>query len=74
MNYMPLKYSVTTVSKEDADHHCRLLVEVSDNNSVSMSGCWPITGANAELNLAIKNPTLFATQAIQQDLKQAAQP
>lgn len=68
MQYMPMKYNVITVSNKEADHHCRLLVDIAKNNHVTLSGCWPLKGADPELDIAIKNPALFAAQFIQKEL------
>ena len=66
--YMTWNNQVMTVSEKQAAHHCQLILEVSDKNQVHLSGCWPIHGAVLELNLAIKNPTLFAQKIIQENL------
>ncbi len=70
MAYMPLTYRIVTVSAEKAARHCRLLVDISKTNHLKMSGCWPVKGAYPELNLAFKNPTLFASQVIRKALKE----
>lgn len=70
MEYMPLTYHIVTVSAEKAARHCQLLVDISDTNHVNMDGCWPVKGADPELNIAFKNPTLIATQVIRTALKE----
>ena len=66
--YMTWNNQVITVSEKQAAHHCQLILEVSDKNQVHLSGCWPIRGAASELDIVVKNPTLFAQKIIQENL------
>jgi len=69
MAYMSLSHQIKTVSYDQAEHHCSLLLSVNDENHISLGGCWPVYGAPSEVNFAVKNTFLFAAKALNASLQ-----
>jgi D-alanyl-D-alanine carboxypeptidase/D-alanyl-D-alanine-endopeptidase (penicillin-binding protein 4) len=69
MAFVTLTHHVKTVSYDQAMHHCQLLLNVNEQNHIDLGGCWPIYGAQSELNIAVKNPAAFAEHIIKKYLK-----
>lgn len=69
MEFVTLTHHVRTVSYDQAEHHCQLLLNVDRHNHIDLGGCWPIYGARSELNIAIKNPAAFTSNIIKKYLK-----
>jgi D-alanyl-D-alanine carboxypeptidase/D-alanyl-D-alanine-endopeptidase (penicillin-binding protein 4) len=69
MEFVTLTNRVKTVSYDQAEHHCQLLLNVNSRNHIELGGCWPIYGARSELNIAVKNPRAFTENILRKYLK-----
>ena len=59
-----LKVSMKGVTFEDSEKLCQIMVEVDEQNNVTLSGCWPIGTEPVHLRLAVKNPRVQAQQVV----------
>ena len=66
-NDFPLHTDVKTVTLPEADNLCEFNVVMSNENNISINGCWPIS-TPAYKKIAIINPTYFAKQVIRKAL------
>lgn len=63
MRFMSLDHSVRTATYADSLVHCSLVLNIDENNTVHLGGCWPAQYAGWQ-TLAIKNPVLYAERYI----------
>lgn len=68
--YFNVRGQIKTVTYPESMKHCSLDPVLDENNTLNLSGCWPISNKARTLHFAIKNPDLFAQQLIQNELKQ----
>ena len=61
---------VNTVSKAEEKDHCNLNIEIQANNTLRLYGCLSQEEAPRKMQLAIPNPTLYASQMIKTILKE----
>jgi D-alanyl-D-alanine carboxypeptidase/D-alanyl-D-alanine-endopeptidase (penicillin-binding protein 4) len=64
MQFVTMENHVHTVPYDQAMHHCHLLLNVDQKNHINLGGCWPVYGVRSELNIAVKNPVLFASNIL----------
>lgn len=69
-NRLRLTENVVSVTEEEANNHCLFMVNSNMNNDIDLSGCWYHKPEPTKLNLAIKNPELYAKQVITEALKE----
>ena len=69
-NILTLINEVSTVSKAQAKDHCNLNIEILANNTLRLYGCLSQEKAPRKMQLAIPNPTLYATKTIRTILKE----
>ena len=69
MEYVTFSNHVKTVSFDEAEKHCQLLLDVNEKNHIDLKGCWPIYGASPELNIAVRNPTAFTENILKKYLR-----
>lgn len=67
--FRTLQSNVKTVTYEDSENLCQIMIDVDDSNNVNLSGCWPISTEPAHLRLAVKNPRLQAQRLINEALE-----
>lgn len=46
---------VKTVSKQDSEDLCQLELQMDNNNSLSVAGCWPISATQLQYKIAVHN-------------------
>lgn len=61
--------NVITVTEQQANEECEIMLSMDDKNNLQASGCWPKHDKTDELKLSIKNPDYFAEKLIAENLK-----
>ena len=59
-----LTHNITTVSSEQAEQSCSLEALVRIDNSIHLSGCWPINQPNFIQNISLASPEKALTKQI----------
>jgi D-alanyl-D-alanine carboxypeptidase/D-alanyl-D-alanine-endopeptidase (penicillin-binding protein 4) len=69
-NMVKLSSDIQTVTEKQAERYCSLNLEVDQQNTITMSGCWPIENKSKFLKIAVKNPERIAESYIRLYLQQ----
>jgi len=62
--FATLKHKVKTVTYKAAMKNCSLNVNVTNQNAIDFTGCWPSSTRSKYLRVAMRNPNLVAKQAL----------
>lgn len=60
--FIKLNHHVNTVTYEQAMETCQVDVDIDNNNTINVNGCWPSGDHANNFNLAVKNPDELARQ------------
>jgi serine-type D-Ala-D-Ala carboxypeptidase/endopeptidase (penicillin-binding protein 4) len=68
--FIGLQHRISTVTYQNAMHHCSLLLNINESNRLQLGGCWP-SGSRGWQTFAIYNPGLYAGRIIRHYLDDA---